>query len=38
VPADGRAQGGLSVPPPNVWKVATGFTGRRAIVDNAKCD
>jgi len=37
VPADGKAQGGLSVPPPNVWKVATGFTGRRAIVDNAKC-
>lgn len=38
VPADGRAQGGLSVPPPNVWKVATGFTGRRPIVDNAKCN
>src|SRR6185436_6627012 len=37
VPADGKAQGGLSVPAPNVWKVATGFTGRRAIVDNAKC-
>jgi OmcA/MtrC family decaheme c-type cytochrome len=36
-PADGTAQGGLSVPAPNVWKVATGFTGRRAIVDNAKC-
>lgn len=36
-PADGKAQGGLSVPAPNVWKVATGFTGRRAIVDNAKC-
>lgn len=30
-------QGGLSVPSPNVWRVATGFTGRRAIVDNAKC-
>jgi OmcA/MtrC family decaheme c-type cytochrome len=30
-------QGGLSVPAPNVWKTATGFTGRRAIVDNAKC-
>ena len=29
--------GGLSVPAPNVWKVATGFTGRRAIVDNDKC-
>lgn len=38
VPADGKAQGGLSVPPPNVWKVATGFTGRRAIVDNNKCN
>ncbi|MBK9037213.1 MAG: OmcA/MtrC family decaheme c-type cytochrome [Myxococcales bacterium] len=37
VPADGKAQGGLSVPAPNVWKTATGFTGRRAIVDNAKC-
>ncbi|MGE3767497.1 MAG: OmcA/MtrC family decaheme c-type cytochrome [Kofleriaceae bacterium] len=38
VPADGKAQGGLSVPAPNVWKVATGYTGRRAIVDNAKCN
>ncbi len=38
VPADGRAQGGLSVPPPNVYKVATGFTARRPIVDNAKCN
>lgn len=38
VPANGQAQGGLSVPPPNVWKVASGFTGRRAIVDNAKCN
>ncbi len=37
VPADGKAQGGLSVPAPNVWRVATGYTGRRAIVDNAKC-
>jgi OmcA/MtrC family decaheme c-type cytochrome len=37
IPLDGKAQGGLSVPPPNVWKTATGFTGRRAIVDNAKC-
>ncbi len=36
-PPDGKAQGGLSVPAPNVWKVATGYTGRRAIVDNAKC-
>ena len=30
-------KGGLIVPPPDVWKVATGFTGRRAIVDNTKC-
>ena len=30
--------GGLSVPAPNVWKVATGFTGRRLIVDTAKCN
>ncbi len=37
VPADGKAQGGLAIPPPNVWKVATGYTGRRAIVDNNKC-
>ena len=36
-PANGTAQGGLSVPAPDVWKVATGFAGRRAIVDNAKC-
>jgi OmcA/MtrC family decaheme c-type cytochrome len=35
----GKPQGGLSVPAPNVWKVAaiTGNTGRRTIVDNAKC-
>jgi OmcA/MtrC family decaheme c-type cytochrome len=37
VPADGKAQGGLSIPSPNVWKTATGFSGRRSIVDNAKC-
>jgi OmcA/MtrC family decaheme c-type cytochrome len=37
VPADGKAQGGLSVPAPNVWKVATGYTARRSIVDNTKC-
>jgi OmcA/MtrC family decaheme c-type cytochrome len=30
--------GGLSVPAPNVWKVATGFTGRRLITDTAKCN
>jgi len=38
VPADGKAQGGLSVPPPNVWKVATGVTGRRPIVATDKCN
>jgi OmcA/MtrC family decaheme c-type cytochrome len=37
VPADGKAQGGLSVPAPNVWKVATGYAPRRQIVDNEKC-
>jgi OmcA/MtrC family decaheme c-type cytochrome len=31
-------KGGLIVPAPDVTKVATGFTGRRAIVANAKCD
>jgi OmcA/MtrC family decaheme c-type cytochrome len=30
-------QGGLIVPAADVWKVATGFTGRRVIVDNSKC-
>ena len=29
--------GGLIVPAPDVSMVATGFTGRRAIVDNGKC-
>lgn len=38
IPDDGKAQGGLSVPPPNVWKVATGYTGRRGIVETAKCN
>ncbi len=37
-PPDGKAQGGLSIPAPNVWKVATGYTGRRAIVETAKCN
>jgi OmcA/MtrC family decaheme c-type cytochrome len=37
-PANGHAQGGLSVPPPDVWKVATGYTARRQVVDNAKCN
>jgi OmcA/MtrC family decaheme c-type cytochrome len=35
---DGKAQGGLSVPAPNVWKPATGFTARRPIVETAKCN
>lgn len=33
--------GGLAVPAPNVWKLATGWTGntaRRAIVSNQKCN
>ena len=38
MPLNGHAQGGLSVPSPDVWKVGTGFTGRRNIVDNAKCN
>jgi OmcA/MtrC family decaheme c-type cytochrome len=33
----GGGVGGLIVPAPDVNKVATGFTGRRAIVDNTKC-
>jgi OmcA/MtrC family decaheme c-type cytochrome len=31
-------KGGLAVPAPNVYKVATGYTGRRIIVDTAKCN
>jgi OmcA/MtrC family decaheme c-type cytochrome len=38
VTPDGKVIGGLSVPAPDVTKVATGYTGRRQIVDNAKCD
>ncbi len=30
-------QGGLIVPAPDVWKTADGFTARRPIVDNNKC-
>ena len=30
--------GGLAVPAPNVWQVASGFKGRRVIVDTAKCN
>jgi OmcA/MtrC family decaheme c-type cytochrome len=29
--------GGLIVPAANVWKTATGYSARRDIVDNAKC-
>lgn len=29
--------GGLIVPVPDAWKVATNYTGRRAIVENARC-
>jgi OmcA/MtrC family decaheme c-type cytochrome len=34
----GNKVGGLSVPAPNLWKVATGYTARRTIVDTAKCN
>jgi OmcA/MtrC family decaheme c-type cytochrome len=30
--------GGLIVPIPNVWKTATGYTARRTIVSNDKCN
>jgi OmcA/MtrC family decaheme c-type cytochrome len=30
--------GGLAVPAPNVWKVATNYTARRAVVDTNKCN
>jgi OmcA/MtrC family decaheme c-type cytochrome len=32
-----KKQGGLIVPAPDVYKVATGYTARHTIVDNAKC-
>ncbi|MCA9667006.1 MAG: OmcA/MtrC family decaheme c-type cytochrome, partial [Myxococcales bacterium] len=35
---NGKKQGGLIVAALNVWKVADGFTGRRAIVENARCN
>ncbi|MEI6207107.1 MAG: OmcA/MtrC family decaheme c-type cytochrome, partial [Desulfuromonadales bacterium] len=38
VPSAGIGTGGLSVPPNNVTKVATGYTGRRVITDNNKCN
>ncbi len=31
-------EGGFSVPSDNKWKLATGYTARRVIVDNAKCN
>ena len=31
-------RGGLIVPAPNVWKVATGYTGRRMLVENERCN
>jgi OmcA/MtrC family decaheme c-type cytochrome len=34
----GTKVGGLLVPARDVWKVATGFTGRRQVVDNDKCN
>jgi len=37
VTAGYAGRGGLIVPPPDVSMVATGFTARRAIVDNSKC-
>jgi OmcA/MtrC family decaheme c-type cytochrome len=33
-----QRKGGLIVIAPNVQKVATGYTGRRAIVEDARCD
>lgn len=41
VGTDGTARagvGGLNVPVTNTWKVATGYTGRRAIVANDRCN
>jgi OmcA/MtrC family decaheme c-type cytochrome len=35
--ADGRGTGGIIVPAADAYKVATGSTARRTIVDNAKC-
>jgi OmcA/MtrC family decaheme c-type cytochrome len=34
----GKWQGGLIVIAPNAQKVATGYTGRRAIVEDARCN
>jgi OmcA/MtrC family decaheme c-type cytochrome len=48
VTPDGGSVGGLSIPAPNIWRVATGYTGRRnatsstsatgQIVSPAKCN
>ena len=35
---DGKKQGGISVPADNVWMVGTGYSGRRAIVESARCN
>jgi OmcA/MtrC family decaheme c-type cytochrome len=37
-PNQNNKQGGLIVIAPNVQKVATGYTGRRAIVEDARCN
>jgi OmcA/MtrC family decaheme c-type cytochrome len=34
----GYFTGGLIVPMQNVWRTATGYTARRAIVENARCN
>jgi OmcA/MtrC family decaheme c-type cytochrome len=38
VPAQSNKQGGLIVIAPNVQKVATGYTGRRPIVEDVRCN
>jgi len=38
VAGTGIGYGGFSVPADNVYKVATGYTGRRLITDTAKCN
>jgi len=30
--------GGVTYPAPNIWKVATGYTGRRTIISNDNCN
>ncbi len=37
-PVAANGTGGLIVPTPDVWKVATGYTGRRVVVATAKCN